>query len=60
MDPGSPIGKTVHGEMKAALPAKPNRLRIAMASFWNYQEIDTDLVPRGVTPLLQDRVAAGG
>lgn len=28
------------------LPAKPNRLRIALDSFWNYQEIDTDRIPR--------------
>lgn len=31
------------------LPAKPNRLRLALSAFWNYQEIDSDLVPR--TPL---------
>ncbi len=30
------------------LPAKPNRLRIALDSFWNYQEIDTDRIPRSV------------
>ncbi|HEX2943479.1 MAG TPA: hypothetical protein VHO91_20665, partial [Rhodopila sp.] len=29
------------------LPAKPNRLRIALDSFWNYQQIDTDRIPRG-------------
>jgi hypothetical protein len=29
------------------LRPKPNRLRIALDSFWNYQEIDTDRVPRG-------------
>jgi hypothetical protein len=28
------------------LPPKPNRLRIALDSFWNYQQIDTDRVPR--------------
>jgi hypothetical protein len=28
------------------LPSKPNRLRIALDSFWNYQEIDTDRIPR--------------
>jgi hypothetical protein len=28
------------------LRPKPNRLRIAMDSFWNYQQIDTDRVPR--------------
>lgn len=28
------------------LRAKPNRLRIALDSFWNYQEIDTDRIPR--------------
>jgi hypothetical protein len=28
------------------LPVKPNRLRIALDSFWNYQEIDTDRIPR--------------
>ncbi len=31
----------------AALPAKPNRLRIALDSFWNFQEIDTDRIPHG-------------
>ena len=31
----------------AHLPAKPNRLRIAHDSFWNFQEIDTDRIPRG-------------
>jgi len=29
----------------ARLPPKPNRLRIASASFWNFQQIDTDLIP---------------
>lgn len=28
------------------LPAKPNRLRIAFDSFWNYEQIDTDRIPR--------------
>lgn len=28
------------------LPPKPNRLRIALDSFWNYQEIDTDRIPK--------------
>jgi hypothetical protein len=28
------------------LKPKPNRLRIALDSFWNYQQIDTDRVPR--------------
>ena len=28
------------------LRAKPNRLRIALDSFWNYHEIDTDRIPR--------------
>jgi hypothetical protein len=28
------------------LQAKPNRLRIALDSFWNYQQIDTDRIPR--------------
>jgi hypothetical protein len=28
------------------LVAKPNRLRIALDSFWNFQEIDTDRIPR--------------
>ena len=28
------------------LPPKPNRLRIALDSFWNFQEIDTDRIPR--------------
>jgi len=31
----------------ARLPPKPNRLRIALDSFWNFNEIDTDRVPRG-------------
>jgi len=30
------------------LPPKPNRLRIALDSFWNFQQVDTDRVPRGV------------
>jgi hypothetical protein len=29
------------------LKPKPNRLRIALDSFWNYQQIDTDRIPRG-------------
>ncbi len=29
------------------LRPKPNRLRIALDSFWNFQEIDTDRIPRG-------------
>jgi hypothetical protein len=28
------------------LRPKPNRLRIALDSFWNYQQIDTDRIPR--------------
>jgi hypothetical protein len=28
------------------LRTKPNRLRIAFDSFWNYQQIDTDRIPR--------------
>jgi hypothetical protein len=28
------------------LHPKPNRLRIALDSFWNFQEIDTDRIPR--------------
>jgi len=31
----------------ARLPDKPNRLRIAPDSFWKFQEIDTDRIPRG-------------
>jgi hypothetical protein len=27
------------------LPPKPNRLRISLDSFWNFNEIDTDRVP---------------
>jgi hypothetical protein len=27
------------------LPPKPNRLRIALDSFWNYQQIDADRTP---------------
>jgi hypothetical protein len=30
------------------LRSKPNRLRIALDSFWNFQEIDTDRVPRSI------------
>ena len=41
-----------HAQITAAdgmrLPPKPNRLRIALDSFWNYQEIDTDRIPRSV------------
>jgi hypothetical protein len=29
----------------ARLRSKPNRLRIALDSFWNFQEIDTDRIP---------------
>jgi hypothetical protein len=32
------------------LPPKPNRLRIALDSFWNYQQIDTDRIPREPIP----------
>jgi hypothetical protein len=32
------------------LPPKPNRLRIALDSFWNFQEIDTDRVPHRMRP----------
>ncbi len=39
-----------HAAVSAAdgmrLRPKPNRLRIALDSFWNYQEIDTDRIPR--------------
>ncbi len=39
-----------HAPVSAAdgmrLQPKPNRLRIALDSFWNYQQIDTDRVPR--------------
>lgn len=39
-----------HANVTAAdgmrLPPKPNRLRIALDSFWNYQQIDTDRIPR--------------
>lgn len=39
-----------HAPVSAAdgmrLRPKPNRLRIALDSFWNYQEIDTDRIPR--------------
>jgi hypothetical protein len=31
------------------LPPKPNRLRIALDSFWNYQQIDTDRIPHEST-----------
>jgi hypothetical protein len=33
------------------LRPKPNRLRIALDSFWNYQQIDTDRIPREHAPL---------
>lgn len=33
----------------ARLPPKPNCLRIAHDSFWNFQEIDTDRVPSSAT-----------
>ncbi len=33
----------------ARLPHKPNRLRIAHDSFWNFQEIDSDRIPSGAT-----------
>lgn len=39
----------VTGMTGADLPAKPNRLRIAHDSFWNFQEIDTDRIPRRAT-----------
>ena len=32
------------------LRPKPNRLRIALDSFWNFQEIDTDRVPGRPVP----------
>lgn len=39
-----------HGPVTASdgmrLPPKPNRLRIALDSFWNFQQIDTDRIPR--------------
>ena len=31
------------------LRPKPNRLRIALDSFWNFQEVDSDRIPRGVS-----------
>jgi len=34
------------------LRPKPNRLRIALDSFWNYQEIDTDRIPRAATSVV--------
>jgi hypothetical protein len=37
----------VSGMDGVTLPPKPNRLRIALDSFWNFQEIDTDRVPCG-------------
>jgi hypothetical protein len=36
----------------ARMPDKPNRLRIAHDSFWNFQQIDTDRVPHGAFPLV--------
>jgi hypothetical protein len=35
----------------ARLPPKPNRLRIALDSFWNFNEIDTDRIPSGAAPI---------
>jgi hypothetical protein len=32
------------------LPPKPNRLRIALDSFWNCQQIDTDRIPLPSAP----------
>lgn len=36
----------VSGADGMRLQPKPNRLRIALDSFWNYQQIDTDRIPR--------------
>ena len=36
--------------MARACSDKPNRLRIAHDSFWNFQQIDTDRVPHGAFP----------
>lgn len=44
----------VSREDSATLPAKPNRLRIALDSFWNFQEIDTDRIPRPAHPAIAD------
>jgi hypothetical protein len=41
LSPYTPIGR-MDGHR---LTPKPNRLRIALDSFWNYQEIDTDRIP---------------
>ena len=41
---------SVTGEDGMLLPAKPNRLRIALDSFWNFQEIDTDRIPGPARP----------
>ena len=35
----------VSGKDGVRLSAKPNRLRIALDSFWNFNEIDTDRIP---------------
>ena len=35
----------------ARLPPKPNRLRIALDSFWNFQEIDTNRIPTAAVSL---------
>jgi hypothetical protein len=32
------------------LRSKPNRPRIALDSFWNYQQIDTDRIPPDTGP----------
>jgi hypothetical protein len=45
LDPHTPVSEPDG----ARLPPKPNRLRIALDSFWNFQEIDTDRVPRAVS-----------
>jgi len=40
----------VGGMSGVRLPPKPNRLRIAHDSFWNFHEIDTDRIPRSSNP----------
>jgi hypothetical protein len=49
LEPHAPVGPCDG----ARLPPKPNRLRIAHDSFWNFQEVDTDRIPGGPVSLAQ-------
>jgi len=39
----------VSGMAGVRFPPKPNRLRIALDSFWNFQEVDIGRAPRRIT-----------